>query len=32
MDNVAAGWDEITDRLGREDQLQQYISAVGLTD
>jgi multiple sugar transport system substrate-binding protein len=31
LDNVAAGWDEITDRLGRESQLQQYRSAVGYT-
>jgi multiple sugar transport system substrate-binding protein len=31
MDNVAAGWDEITDRLGREGQLEQYRSAVGYT-
>jgi multiple sugar transport system substrate-binding protein len=31
MDNVAAGWDEITDRLGREGQLDQYRSAVGFT-
>ncbi len=29
LDNVAAGWDEITDRLGREGQLEQYRSAVG---
>ena len=32
LDNVAAGWDEITDRLGREDQLAQYKSAVGYTE
>jgi multiple sugar transport system substrate-binding protein len=31
MDNVAASWDEITDRLGRESQLEQYRSAVGFT-
>jgi multiple sugar transport system substrate-binding protein len=31
LDNVAAGWDEITDRLGREGQLEQYRSAVGYT-
>jgi len=31
MDNVAAGWDEITDRLGRENQLDQYRSAVGFS-
>jgi multiple sugar transport system substrate-binding protein len=29
MDNVAAGWDDITNRLGRESQLEQYRSAVG---
>ena len=29
MDNVAKGWNEITDRLGREGQLEQYRSAVG---
>jgi multiple sugar transport system substrate-binding protein len=29
LDNVAAQWDEITDRLGRESQLEQYRSAVG---
>ncbi len=29
LDNVAKAWDEITDRLGRESQLQQYRSAVG---
>jgi multiple sugar transport system substrate-binding protein len=32
LDNVAAGWNEITDRLGREDQLNQYRSAVGYTE
>ena len=31
LDNVAAAWDEITDRLGREDQLEQYRSAVGFS-
>lgn len=31
LDNVAAGWDEITDRLGRESQLEQYRAAVGWT-
>jgi multiple sugar transport system substrate-binding protein len=31
MDNVAAGWDEITDRLGRDGQLDQYRSAVGFS-
>lgn len=31
LDNVAAAWDEITDRLGRESQLEQYRSAVGWT-
>ncbi len=29
MDNVAAGWDEITDRLGREGQLEQYRDSIG---
>ena len=29
LDNVAAAWDEITDRLGRESQLEQYRAAVG---
>jgi multiple sugar transport system substrate-binding protein len=29
LDNVAAQWDGITDRLGREGQLGQYRSAVG---
>jgi multiple sugar transport system substrate-binding protein len=32
LDNVAAGWDEITDRLGREGQLEQYRSAVGYAE
>ncbi len=31
LDNVAAAWDEITDRLGRESQLEQYRNAVGWT-
>jgi multiple sugar transport system substrate-binding protein len=29
LDNVAAQWNEITDRLGRDAQLEQYRSAVG---
>jgi multiple sugar transport system substrate-binding protein len=29
LDSVAAQWDEITDRLGREAQLEQYRNAVG---
>jgi len=29
LDNVAAQWDEVTDRLGRDAQLEQYRSAVG---
>lgn len=32
LDNVATGWNEITDRLGREEQLQQYRSAVGYSE
>ena len=32
LDNVAAGWDEISDRLGREGQLGQYRNAVGWTE
>ena len=32
LDNIAAGWDEITDRLGREEQLEQYRSAVGYSE
>ena len=32
LDNVAAGWDEITDRLGRDEQLAQYRAAVGYTE
>jgi len=31
MDNVAAAWDEVSDRLGREGQLEQYRSAVGFS-
>jgi multiple sugar transport system substrate-binding protein len=29
LDNVAAAWNEISDRLGREGQLEQYRAAVG---
>ncbi len=29
LDNVAAQWDGITDRLGRETQLEQYRASVG---
>lgn len=29
LDNVATAWNEISDRLGRADQLEQYRSAVG---
>lgn len=29
LDNVAAQWNEITDRLGRDAQLEQYRAAVG---
>jgi multiple sugar transport system substrate-binding protein len=32
LDNVAAQWNDITDRLGREAQLEQYRSAVGYTE
>ena len=32
LDNVAAGWNEISDRLGRDEQLSQYRSAVGYTE
>jgi hypothetical protein len=32
MDNVAAGWNEITDRLGRASQMEQYRSAVGWSE
>ncbi len=31
LDNAAAAWNEITDRLGRESQLAQYRSSVGWT-
>jgi multiple sugar transport system substrate-binding protein len=31
LDNVATTWDEISDRLGRESQLEQYRSSVGYT-
>ena len=31
LDNVAAQWNEITDRLGRDTQLAQYRAAVGYT-
>ena len=31
LDNVAAAWDDITDRLGRDSQLAQYRSSVGYT-
>ncbi len=31
LDNAAAAWNEITDRLGRENQLAQYRSSVGWT-
>ena len=32
FDNVAKAWNEITDRLGRDTQLQQYRSAVGWSE
>ena len=32
LDNVAAQWNEITDRLGRDDQLAQYRAAVGYVE
>lgn len=32
LDNVAAQWNEITDRLGREEQLAQYRASVGYTE
>jgi multiple sugar transport system substrate-binding protein len=32
LDNVAAQWNEITDRLGRDEQLQQYKDSVGFTE
>jgi multiple sugar transport system substrate-binding protein len=31
LDNAAAAWEEITDRLGREAQLDQYRNSVGYT-
>jgi len=31
LDNVAAQWNEITDRYGRDSQLQQYRDSVGWT-
>ncbi len=31
LDNAAAAWEEITDRLGRENQLAQYRNSVGYT-
>jgi multiple sugar transport system substrate-binding protein len=31
LDNVAQQWNDITDRLGREAQLEQYRNAVGYT-
>lgn len=31
LDNVAAAWNEISDRLGRAEQLEQYRNAVGYT-
>ena len=31
LDNAAAAWEEITDRLGRDNQLAQYRSSVGWT-
>ena len=31
LDNVAATWNEITDRLGRDGQLEQYRASVGYT-
>jgi multiple sugar transport system substrate-binding protein len=32
LDSVAAQWDEITDRLGRDEQLQQYKDSVGASE
>lgn len=32
LDNVAAQWNDITDRLGRDAQLQQYKDAVGFEE
>ncbi len=29
LDNVAAQWEEITDRLGRDSQLEQYKASIG---
>jgi multiple sugar transport system substrate-binding protein len=31
LDNVATQWDAITDRLGRDEQLEQYRASVGYT-
>lgn len=31
LDNVAAQWNEVTDRLGRDTQLEQYRASVGYT-
>jgi len=31
LDNVAKSWNEITDRLGRDGQLEQYRNSVGFT-
>lgn len=31
LDNVAAQWNDVTDRLGRDVQLEQYRSSVGYT-
>lgn len=31
LDDTAAAWEEITDRLGRQQQLEAYRSALGLT-
>ncbi len=31
LDNVATQWNEITDRLGRDSQLEQYRASVGYT-
>ena len=32
LDNVAAQWNDISDRLGREDQLAQYRASVGFSE
>ena len=32
LDNVAAQWNDLTDRLGRDTQLEQYRASVGFTD